>query len=245
MEKPVADVQGLNIVFRGHFNPAIITHGWLLAQKLLSTEDFLATTPRLATADISNFEAPWFQCNVTSDLLQISTIDFGEFEATRDLAVGILRALPHTPVGVMGINHDFHYTVATADNWHALGDILAPKAPWGDSLRLPGTLSLQMLAVRKDKASGTVRVAIEPSNRVSPFGVYIHYNDHYTLLTEANHPERREDFLNEVRQDLESVEPSAAKTALAMELLSTAWADSFDAAYDVVRQIRRIPGEIH
>jgi hypothetical protein len=242
MDKPVADVQGLSIVLRGHFNPAIITYGWLLAQKLISVEDFADTKPGVATADISNFQAPWFQCNATSDLLQISTLDPAEFEATRDLTVGILRALPHTPVGAMGINHDFHYRVETDDEWHALGDALAPKEPWGETLKLPGTLSLQMLGVRKDDQAGTVRVVVEPSNRVSPYGIYIGYNDHFSLSPESKQPERRQDLLDTVHQTLESVEPSADKGLLATELLSSNWIQSLSAATDVVRQIRSITG---
>ena len=200
MEQLAADTEGVSIVLRGHFNPAIITHGWLMAQKLISVEDFTETRPDLLTPDVSHFETPWFQCHATSDMLQISTGDPSEMERARDIAVGILRALPHTPVAVMGLNDDFHFQTKGQSQWDAVGDALAPKEPWADTLRFPGTLSLVMLAARTDEETGRVRVTVEPSNRVSPFGIYVGYNDHFSLVPAGKRADKREDMVDEVKQ---------------------------------------------
>lgn len=238
MPRPFVELEGLSIVLRGHFNPAIVTPGWLLAQKLLSVEDFTETRPDLITSDMSNFHGPWFTVNVTSDTLQVSTGDLAETEPIRDLIVGILRALPHTPVGVMGINHDFHFRVDNVAEWHAIGDTLAPKEPWGDAIKFPGMLGMQMIGVRDDAEGGRVRVTVEPSNRVAPRGVYVSYNDHFSLAPSVGQPNVREDVASEIRLEAERpAEPSADKTQLALQLLFSQWQVSRVNALKVLQQI--------
>ena len=143
MDAPVADMEGLSIVLRGHFNPAIITHGWLLSQKLLSVEDFTETRPDLITANVSNFHTPWFSCHVTSDMMQVSTAEPEQMERVRDVTTGILRALPHTPVGVMGINHDFHFKTDGQAEWGS-PDVSVGHVRPGSAGRRPPRVSMAM-----------------------------------------------------------------------------------------------------
>ncbi|WP_270889982.1 hypothetical protein [Pedococcus sp. 5OH_020] len=231
------ELESASIVIRGHFNPAIITHGWLLAQKLISSEDFLETKPRLATPDISNFEAPWFECNATKDALQLSSDKLAETDRMRDIAIGILRALPHTPVAALGINHDYHFKTATDAQWHKIGDTLAPKEPWSDTLKLPGTLSLSILAARQDDQSGRVQVTVQPSNRIRPYGVYVGYNDHFALIPDGHQPSSRDELFEDVRESGEEDEPSSEKNLRAITVLESHWSLSLRNARAVMRRV--------
>jgi hypothetical protein len=237
MATPEVGLEGVNVVLRGHFNPAIVTHGWLLAQKLLSVEDFGNTRPNLITPEVSNFTTPWFTCQVTSDALQLSTTEPPEMEPLRDMAVGILKTLPHVPVGVMGINHDFHFKVGDLDEWHAIGDALAPKEPWDGILTLPGTMRLVLLAARTDEQAGRLQVTIEPSTRVGPFGVYVAVNDHYSLRPAVEQPSTREQMWELGTSEQEQVVPSADKNELAVELLGSKWATSYENAQAVLQRV--------
>lgn len=239
MAKQLAEIEGVSIVLRGHFNPAIVTHGWLLAQKLLSVDDYQETVPQLLTPEVSHFEGPWFQCHLTHDMLQVSTTDVVEAERVRDLVVGILRTLPHTPVGVMGINHDYHFETAGPASWHHVGDTFAPKDPWGDVLHLPGMLSLATLAMRPDDEVGRIRVTIEPSNRITPYGVYVGYNDHYSLVS-GQAPVSRDQVLETLVGNPLEAEPSAAKTSYALNLLAERFHDSFKAAQAALSRVQLV-----
>ena len=86
----------------------------------------------------------------------------------RDLALGILRSLPHTPVQRIGINHLAHFPVESEGVWHRLGHALTPKELWEEVLEKPGMLSLTIQGQRTDDYSGSVNVTVQPSSVVRP-----------------------------------------------------------------------------
>ena len=50
--------------------------------------------------------------------------------AFKDLAVGIFQLVPHTPVTAEGLNFLGHFKLASEDEYHWVGDVLAPKDIW-------------------------------------------------------------------------------------------------------------------
>ncbi len=177
MTKPSVAIQGASIVLRGEFNPAILTPGWLAAQGLLGEKESTLIHNQAVLNRLSIFHVSWLNCQATEDQLQLTTEEPPEFSRLRDVAAGILEVLSHTPISVMGINRHFHFQMPTYEEWHRLGDTLAPKEPWEGLLSLPGTTIVEVQGVRSDSYGGFIRVNVQPSKQVKA-GVYVGYNDH-------------------------------------------------------------------
>ncbi|MEO7818543.1 MAG: hypothetical protein ABIS18_05290 [Actinomycetota bacterium] len=219
------EVESLSIVLRGSFNPAIMSPGWLLANGLLGEAEANQAQPEIIIPDISIFTAAWLRCQVTHDQMLFSTVEPQEFERARDVAVGVLNILEHTPVAFLGLNHEAHIVASSMDVWHRLGDALAPKDLWEPELRLPGMRSVTIEGVRPDEFAGHIQVSVQPSARVQP-GIYVSYNDHYVLRTVEEQPKTRADFVDPAIADSKTVPPSAELIPLAIKILSEKWADS-------------------
>lgn len=177
---PQIQVQGVSIVLIGSFNPAIFQPSWFALHNLLRSEEADAATIDIIHPDVAHFKTEWLEVNIVRDRFQISTVQESYYEALRDLAVGILMLLSHTPVKVMGINRDFHFDLASEETWHALGHRLVPKGDWNPLLKNPGMEALVVKGIRPDAFEGYIRVTVQPSGRIK-YGVFIEVNDHYVL----------------------------------------------------------------
>lgn len=81
----------------------------------------------------------------------------------------------------MGVNKVVHFSIDTAEEWHAIGHRLAPKeGVWNDVLSEPGTRSLLVEGKRPDGHRGYIRVKVEPSTPHHP-GVSVEVNDHFDM----------------------------------------------------------------
>jgi hypothetical protein len=167
MDLPNLALDSVAVVIRGYFNPALFSSGWMLSRGLITAQDVVDAKQQMATPDAASFETSWFRLFSTRDVLNISTVESEDFERVRDLAAGLMKDLPDTPIAVMGINRDVHFTVSSRREWHAIGDRLAPKNIWEGVLREPGTGTLGILSLRPDDYSGYIQVIIQPSARIS------------------------------------------------------------------------------
>jgi len=166
------------MVLLGDFNPKIIHPSWLAAQDLIAKSEAEAADVKIITSDVSVFKLEWLTLEVTRERYSASTTQAAYFEAVRDLVVGTFSILRHTPARAMGINRDAHFRVSTVEQWHSLGDRLAPKEFWKQVLEKAGLRVLILSSPRGGSHRGQVRVQIEPSARVDP-GVFCAINDHY------------------------------------------------------------------
>src|SRR4051794_13817196 len=123
-------VDGIAVVLRGHFNAAILSPEWLLRQGLISEEDAEAAEIEIISPQRTAFSTSWLVCSVTNDLLAFESTSEPDFERVRDVAVGVLRTLSHTPIAAMGINRQAHFPVDSIERWHYIGDFLSPKDFW-------------------------------------------------------------------------------------------------------------------
>jgi hypothetical protein len=97
----------------------------------------------------------------------------------RDLVQGTFFILEHTPISAMGLNFHMHYGMGSLDNWHQLGDRLAPKDGWKQVLEgRPGLLSMTILTEKKEPKGAQFRIKVESSTLVQ-LGVYFETNEHY------------------------------------------------------------------
>lgn len=181
MENPAPEFEGLSIVLRGDFNPKILQPAWFASQKLIREEEAEKVELRFIHHDICDFSLEWLQLQVVDDRFVASTTKPPYYELLRDLVLGTFRILRHTPLRLMGINRDMHFKMDSQETWHGIGHRLAPKELWKDILRDPGLRSLTMEGVRPDNFKGYIRVKVEPSVKVKPFGVYFEVNDHFEV----------------------------------------------------------------
>lgn len=180
---PQIQIQGTSIVLIGNLNPAIFHPSWFAAHNLLRAEETDAAIINIVHPDVASFKIEWLEVNIVRERFQISTVQESYYEALRDIAVGILGLLSHTPIRLMGINRDFHFDLVSEDLWNVLGHRLVPKQDWNPLLKSPGMQNLVVQGVRPDDLKGYLRVTVQPSARIK-YGVFIAVNDHYILKTD-------------------------------------------------------------
>ena len=173
-----AEIEGASIVLVGQFNPAIFQPAWLAAQKLIRQEEAEAATIEIIHPSVVRFATEWFTLEVSQGRFAVESTNPACAESLRDLVSGIFTILEHTPFSQAGVNSSMHFALSSADRWHALGHILAPKEPWAGVLGAGGLRSLT-LAGKRDEAASKIHVTVEPSLRVLPHGVYINVNEEF------------------------------------------------------------------
>lgn len=181
------------IVAVGQFNPAIVTPDWLLRHGLIpesDLEDCLAKLQALVQEGLMSFDSSWFSFRLVQNQMVLSTLA-GATPRLRDLAVGILKILPETPISALGINFASDVQFDSSDEYHKFGDTLVPKDIWRSIY--PGKNSgLSSLQVAIDNSSRTGeqqpaigqdqrRFTVQPSNIVSPNAVHVAFNHHYPV----------------------------------------------------------------
>ena len=215
---PQIQIEGTSIVLIGFLNPAIFHPSWFAAHNLLRAEEADAANINIVHPDVASFKTEWLEVNVVRERFQISTVQESQYETLRDIAVGILGLLSHTPIRVMGINRDFHFDLVTEERWNGLGHRLVPKQDWDPLLNKPGVQTLVVEGVRPDDFKGYLRVTVQPSTRIK-YGVFIEVNDHYVLKMD----EKEADGAN-----------------MARLILSEKWNESMNRGSDIARAIAKI-----
>ena len=220
-ERKVA-AEGASIVIKGKFNPAIFSPLWLEQVGLIGAPELKNQEIEIITQDLASFRAGWLGCHVSADAMQVETGVPEEFERLRDVAVGVLRTLPYTPISSLGINRDVHFSVETLSEWHGIGDALVPKDPWMDVLKVPGMRTLVVWGARPDEYNGAVQIKIEPSFRY-PQSVYVGTNDHF-VLTRGTGDEPKRDAAWSISDD--ELEVTSEKIPVATQILLEEWSAS-------------------
>jgi len=178
MSHPKLEIENLNIVLLGSFNPQIFQPAWFASQGLIRKEEADSTKIEVIHNEIASLSIESLKLQITQDRYFASTPDASSYEVLRDLTMGCFRILHHTPIRAMGLNHGFHFLMPSEDDWHAVGIGLAPPEPWSKILQNPVLGVLTMQGARPDKYKGHIQVRVEPSSQVKP-GVFVTFNDHY------------------------------------------------------------------
>ncbi len=188
MAAPIIHSQSVVVVLLGSFNPRIVEPLWLSKHSLVPEEEASGAEREMIDRDFSRIVLPWAELVVFQERLQIDTREkITNAAQVRDLLVGILRILPHTPVTVASINHRALLRLDTEEQWHEVGHRLAPKDVWDGVLDKPGMLDFAMQGVRPDGLDGAIKVRIRPNPLVHP-GLFINVNDEFSL-PDQNDPE--------------------------------------------------------
>lgn len=189
------EAEEAGIVLVGSFNPAIFQPSWLASRKLIRETESERATDLVVTEQVTSFKAGWLRIQVMRERFAASAENAAHFEALLDLVLGIFSLLEHTPIKAMGLNRLAHYRLDSDEDWHKLGDTLAPKKYWeellsvpSDTRGLPGMRSITIEGRRPGSQAKHVRIKVEPSRLVTPHGVYFETNEHYAETAESPVP---------------------------------------------------------
>jgi hypothetical protein len=189
------EIDGASIVLIGSFNPPIFQPEWFARHEILGTEDANAANIEIIHPQMAAFSLSWSSIRVTVERFFIET-SYPPFIRARDLVLRTFREyLTHTPVTKIGINRTVHFNVASFEERDRIGNLLAPKVPWGDWARdlagepgkretVGGLRTMTMMqTARKDGHRGTISARVEPSVFPSLIerGIFMEINDHYEL----------------------------------------------------------------
>src|SRR6266540_2804734 len=179
MPTPIPEIRGISIVITGQFNPTIFQPQWFSTEGLLTGAEADSATIQIIHPDVAAFELPWLSIQVQRERFQATCISQPHFERVAALVCDAFELLRHTPLRMLGINHEAHYRASTLEKWHELGHMMAPKEFWRQFFASPGLQNLSIRQIpREDEETGYKQVTIEPSVKVRP-GVYIAFNDHF------------------------------------------------------------------
>lgn len=213
-------LQGASIVLRGHFNPAIFHPSWFASHNLIRSQEAESADVQIVHPDTAVFRAEWLQVTVMRDRFQALTAQEAYYEPLRDIVVGVLGLVNHTPLQSMGLNRDFHFRVESLEARNNLGYRLVPRQDWDPVLKDPGMTRLIVKGKRPDEFRGYVQVEVAPSTLVEP-GVYIQVNDHYELADGTAAEARAHD---------------------AVQILGKAWNESTQRGLEIAKAIAELRG---
>ena len=202
----------------GAFNPAIIHPAWLARFDLIPGGEAERAELEICHPEISKFSIGWARIEVVKNRFLVATAQESSFSAVRDLSLGVLKLLSHSPISAMGFNREIHCRAPSEQAWHAYGDKLAPKEVWNSVLDdpRPGLKSLVVQSRKADGAISEVNVQVAPSAKVLP-GVFIAVNNHFNLAPGA--------AVGDANRAIETIEnewgPSLARSDRIFESLRT------------------------
>lgn len=207
----------INIVFLGDFNPAILQPYWLLNKKLIREQEAKKAKVQLIHNELVKCDLDWAEYESTKDRFTLKSSQEPYFNTVKDLAIGIFKNLPETPLKALGINHIKHFALPNKETYYNFGNKLAPLSNWSPFIKNPRLFQVEIIEQqRKDELQGSFQVKILPSEIVPPsmFGVSIAINDHFDTSVTA--PRAGDDLV---------------------EILRTNWQQSFDRCNDVIENL--------
>jgi hypothetical protein len=185
------EISGVSIVLVGSFNPPIFHPEWFSKHSLISEKEREAAAVAIIHREIAMFRMEWLSINVKPDRFVAETQE-GPFIRLSDFVVKTFKdLLHHTPIRMMGINRQVHFSVENEAVRNRIGKMLAPHGPWGEwgeniegksPKERGGMTSLSMLQKDlDDRKCGYIKAKVEPSTKIGDFGIYMEVNDHYEV----------------------------------------------------------------
>lgn len=221
--EPTLEIFSLQIIILGSFNPPVISPFWLNKNLLIGDEDMksaMEVNSLAITPDISRFETEWFSIQVIKEQFVMNSKG-PVTPALKDLVTGIFTLLEHTPLSAIGINSIAHYKIYSVDEFHKIGDVLAPKNIWNSIYPESDSQSVGLHQVtleinpfkRESEASvgNYKRVTLSRSDKL-PHSIYFIFNDHNLITIEKNSMKTASEKLLEIVDSNWDTSQQEAKT---------------------------------
>jgi len=183
MSDPKFVDQEASIVLIGSFNPTIFHPEWFARHDVVPEVDLEGSDIEIIHPEIAKFTFPWVSIEVLQNRFIVRTKDVDHYNPLRDFVISTFSLLEHSPIKQLGMNLTMNYTAADEDAWHKIGDTLAPKPIWQQSLPdRVGLLSLRVQSQRSDDLPGKITVSVESRPE---YGVNIGVNSHVDLVDDT------------------------------------------------------------
>lgn len=177
--------QSFSIVVLGAFNPAIFQPLWFSANGLVPSEEAENAEISVIHKEVAAFSIGSMQIQVSGSRFAITTVESTQGPMLKDLALGTLEILEHTPLDAIGLNLDMEFNLPSKEVWHALGHRLVPKDDWKPILTEPGLQHLIVVGKRPECRADQIQIQVHPSStKQLPWCVSIRCNQHYRLMSE-------------------------------------------------------------
>ena len=186
------EIDGIDIVLPGSFNPAIPTPAWFALHDILPKSTAEKADLKAAHDHPTAFSTDWIRIQITPNRFQAATRLAPNVRA-RDLVVRVFKEHPsQTPIRAIGINREVHSRELGATARDRMGRRRAPVEPWGQIVEKfdpdgdrNGMASLTMRLSRPGGSppGGHVDVELEPSDCIGDkrLGIHVQVNDHYEI----------------------------------------------------------------
>jgi hypothetical protein len=175
------DRESFAIVALGDFNPAIFQPLWFSLNGLMPEEETKSAEISIIHKQLASFVMGKIQVQVDDSRLAFTTFESPQLPLLRDLTLGTLTILEHSPLRAIGLNRDMLFTVDSKEAWHAVGDRLVPKGDWKQFLTRPGMRQVAVEGKRDDCQADQLNIRIQPS---ADREFLIAVNQHYRLETD-------------------------------------------------------------
>jgi hypothetical protein len=170
----------ISLVLVGSLNPAIFHPEWFVRQGLVSSGEAEKAETAIISPQVANVRFLDFGLQVLANRLSVQTTDVSKAPRIHDLVIGILTKLPHTPISAGGINQFLHLPTGGEENWHKVGDHLAPKELVWRNLyeQRPGLTNISIQFPSATRFPGFVNISIQPST-LTPYGILVTSNTEF------------------------------------------------------------------
>jgi hypothetical protein len=209
------DRESFAIVALGDFNPAIFQPLWFSQNGLMPEEETKNADIAIIHKQVASFMMGKVQVQVDDTRFALTTSESPQLPLLRDLAVGTITILEHSPLKAIGLNRDMMFTLETVEAWHAVGNRLVPKDDWATVLERPGMRQVAVEGKRNGCNADQLNIRVQPS---ADREVLIAVNQHYRLETEQRSEvrERHREALRVLQEDWTSFVDYAYNTACAL-----------------------------
>jgi len=197
------DSETFSIVVLGDFNPAILQPLWFSVNELISRQEADNADIDVIHKEFASFLISGIKVQVDHSRLGMTAMESQRGPTLRDLVIGTLLILDHTPLKAIGLNRDLVFEMESDEAWHGVGDRLAPKDDWIRILESPGMQQIVVEGKRPDCSADRVHVRVQPSGTRK---ILIAVNQHYQLKTteEAEVRERHNEAVRVLNDDWQS-----------------------------------------
>jgi hypothetical protein len=179
-----------SIVVLGDFNPAIFHPLWFSNNNLLPAEEAEKAEIAVIAKEIASFVIGGIAIQVEGVRLGFTINEPQNEPVLRDVLIGTLTLLEHTPLRAIGFNRDMIFDVGSKEVRNEIGFRLVPKESWQPFLETEGMRSLTVQGKRPDCKADFIQVQVSPSAE-SPSGILTAFNQHYRLETDARKDPRQ------------------------------------------------------
>lgn len=180
---PETDRQSLSIVVLGDFNPAIFQPLWFSANGLMPREETESAANVIIHRRVASFSMGRIHVQVDESRLGLTTAESPDAPILRDLAIGTLSILEHTPLKALGFNLDRAIELDSVEATREFAETIAPKQCWSRVLDDPEALQVIVMGTRSDCVADRMQIRVQLG---SERRVIIGINQHYQVAKDED-----------------------------------------------------------